>query len=343
MRSFASDNYAGVHPEVLEALAAANTDHARAYGDDEWTARAEGLFRDHFGDQAEMFPVFNGTGANVVGLQVLLRPWDAVICASTAHINVDEGGAPEHLLGVKLIDVAAPDGKLTPDLVRSVHFGVGVVHHSQPKVVSITQSTEMGTVYTPDEIGALAELAHSLDMYLHLDGARISNAAVGLGLPLRAFTTDVGVDIVSYGGTKNGALAAEAVVALRPGLGDLLGFARKNSMQLASKMRFFSAQFVALLDGDLWHRNATNANSMAQRLLAGVSDLPGVELTLPVQSNGLFPTIPRAAIEPLQEASQFYVWNEALDQVRWMCAWDTTESDVDSFVVALRAQVGATG
>ena len=339
MRGFASDNYAGVHPEVLEAIASANVDHAKAYGDDDWTARADVAFREHFGADARAFPVFNGTGANVVGLQVMLRPWEAVICASSAHINVDEGGAPEHQLGTKLIDVATPDGKLTPDLVRSVHFGVGVVHHAQPRVISITQTTEMGTAYSPDEIGALAEFAHSLDMYLHLDGARISNAAATLGVPLRAFTTDAGVDMVSYGGTKNGALAAEAVVCLRPELAEVLGFARKQSMQLASKMRFFSAQFVALLEGDLWLRNASHANAMAHRLVDGVSDVAGVEIGLPVQANGLFPVIPRAAIEPLQEVTPFYVWDEARNQVRWMCSWDTTENDIDTFVAAVRTQL----
>lgn len=343
MRAFASDNYAGVHPEVLAAIADANADHAVAYGDDPWTARAEDAFRHHFGDHARAFPVFNGTGANVVSLEVLLGRWDAVICASTAHINVDEGGAPEHQLGIKLIDVATPDGKLTPDLVRSVHFGVGVVHHAQPKVVSITQSTEMGTLYTPDEIGALADAAHALGMYLHLDGARISNAAASLGLPLRAFTTDVGVDLLSFGGTKNGALAAEAVVVLQPHLGgvaDTIGFARKQSMQLASKMRFFSAQFVALLEGDLWLRNAAHANAMAGRLRVAVDDIPGVEFPLPVQANGLFPVIPREAIAPLQALAPFYVWDEARSQVRWMCSWDTTAEDVDSFVAAVRAQLG---
>jgi len=343
MRSFASDNYAGVHPEVLDAIAAANVDHAKAYGDDPWTARADELFRDHFGAHARAFPAFNGTGANVVGLEVLLRRWDAVVCATSAHINVDEGGAPEHQLGTKLIDVPTADGKLTPDLARSVIFGEGVVHHAQPRVISITQSSEMGTVYTPDEIGALADFAHSRGMYLHLDGARISNAAAALGVPLRAFTTDVGVDLISYGGTKNGALAAEAVVVLQPGLSELadsIGFARKQSMQLASKMRFVSAQFIALLESDLWHRNASHANAMAARLRAAVDGLPGLAFPVPVQANGLFPTLPAASIAPLQEVTPFYVWDESTNQVRWMCAWDTTPEEVDSFAAAVRHQLG---
>ena len=344
MRALASDNYAGTHPDVMAAIVAANVDHAISYGDDPWTARADEVFRSHFGEHARAFPVFNGTGANVVGLQVLMRPWDAIICASTAHINVDEGGAPEHLLGSKLIDVPTPDGKLTPDLVRSAHFGVGVVHHAQPKVVSITQTTEMGTLYTVDEVAALAECAHSLNMYLHMDGARISNAAASLGLPLRAFTTDVGVDVLSFGGTKNGALLAEAVVILQPHLGDVadvVGFARKQSMQLASKMRFFSAQFVALLEGDLWLRNAAHANAMAGRLHVAVASAPGLEFPQPVQANGLFPIMPAHAIAPLQQSTPFYVWNESINQVRWMCSWDTTPEDIDSFATTLLALLAA--
>lgn len=340
MPSFASDNYAGIHPEVLATIAEANHGHVPAYGDDPWTARAEEAFRAHFGAHARAFGVFNGTGANVVGLHSLLRPWEAVVCASTAHINVDEGGAPEHQMGVKLIDLPTPDGKLTPDLVRSATGRLGDVHAVQPRVVSITQSTEMGTIYQPDEIGALADTAHSLGMLLHLDGARISNAAASLGTSMRTFTTDVGVDVLSFGGTKNGALAAEAVVVLQPELNDVadaIGFARKQSMQLASKMRFFSAQFVALLEGDLWLRNAAHANAMAGRLRVAVDDVPGVHFPLPVQSNGLFPVVSESAIAPLQEVARFYVWDEAIHQVRWMCAWDTTADDVDTFAAAVRA------
>lgn len=339
MRGFASDNYAGIHPEVIDAIVAANAEHAIAYGDDPVTAHAHDVFRQHFGDECTVFPVFNGTGANVVGLQVLLRPWEAVICAATAHINVDEGGAPEHLLGVKLIDVPTPDGKLTPEMVRAEVKGVGVVHHVQARVVSITQSTELGTAYTPDEVKALAETAHSLGLYLHMDGARISNAAAGLGVSLRAFTTDAGVDVLSFGGTKNGLLAGEAVVALRPELVEPLGFARKQAMQLASKMRFSSAQLVALLEGDLWLRSAQHANAMAQRLADGVRGIPGVTVAYAVQANAVFAVLPQAAIAPLQAVTPFYVWDDATGLVRWMCSWDTTTDDVDAFIAAVRAEV----
>ncbi|MEZ5114852.1 MAG: low specificity L-threonine aldolase [Candidatus Nanopelagicales bacterium] len=336
MRGFASDNYAGVHPEVLAAIAAVNEGHVSSYGADPVTERAVGLFRDHLGGQAEVFFAFNGTGANVVGLQSLLSTWENVICTSTAHINVDECGAPERFLGSKLHDIPTPDGKLTPDLVRAAYLGKGDVHHVQPKVVAITQSTELGTRYTPDEIGALAEVAHSLDMYLHLDGARIANAAAGLGVGLREITTDVGVDVLSFGGTKNGILGGEAVVALRPGLAERIAFIQKQSMQLASKMRFVAAQFVALLDGDLWLRNATHANRMAQRLHAAVRDIAGLDVVYPVQANAVFASLPAPVIPVLQDAYPFYVWDEASHVVRWMCSWDTTEGDVDAFAALAR-------
>ena len=339
MRGFASDNYAGIHPEVIAAIADVNVDHAIAYGDDPVTERADAVFRDHFGSHARAFPVFNGTGANVVGLQAMLRPWEAVICASTAHINVDECGAPEHILGVKLVDLPTDEGKLTPDVVRAAVTGVGDVHRVQPKVVSITESTELGTAYSPDEVADLADTAHSLGMLLHLDGARLSNAAASLDVTLREITTDVGVDVVSFGGTKNGLLAGEAVVVLRPALADVVGFARKQSMQLSSKMRFTSAQFVALLEGDLWKRSAAHANAMAQRLRDAVADIPGLTVSYPVQANAVFAEIPEAAIEPLQAIARFYVWDESRNQVRWMCSWDTTADDVDHFATAVRAEL----
>ena len=339
MRGFASDNYAGIHPEVLAAIAEANVDHAVAYGDDPITARADEVFRDHFGSHARAFPVFNGTGANVVGLQAMLRPWEAVICASSAHINVDECGAPEHILGVKLVDVSTTDGKLTPELVRAACTGVGDVHRVQPKVVSITESTELGTAYSVDEIADLADTAHALGMLMHLDGARLSNAVAGLDTTFRQVTTDAGVDVLSFGGTKNGLLAGEAVVVLRPGLADVVGFARKQSMQLASKMRFTSAQFVALLEGDLWKRSASHANAMAQRLRDAIEDIPSLTVSYPVQANAVFAQIPRSAIETLQEVARFSVWDESLDQVRWMCSWDTTDADVDEFAAEIHRQL----
>jgi threonine aldolase len=334
-RGFASDNYAGAHPDVLAAMAEANVGHVTSYGYDPVTEAAVGRFRDLLGEQVEVFFVFNGTGANVVGLQPLLRTWESVVCARTAHINVDEAGAPERHLGSKLVDLPTADGKLTPDLVRSVHTSIGDEHRSQPRVVSITQSTEVGTVYTPDEVRALADTAHALDMYLHMDGARISNAAAGLGVELRETTGDCGVDVLSFGGTKNGLVGGEAVVFFRPELARDALYVRKQEMQLASKMRFISAQFLALLTDDLWRHNAAHANAMARRLSDAVRDVEGVCVTQPTQANGVFATLPAEAVAPLQEEFHFYEWDEATHECRWMCSWDTTEEDVDRFAAAV--------
>ncbi len=291
-RGFASDNVAGIHPEVLAAISEVNHGHVVAYGDDPVTAAAVARMREHLGDHVEVFFVFNGTGANLIGLQTMLRPWENVMCAESAHINVDECGAPERILGSKLVDIPTPDGKLTPELVRAAYLGKGDQHHVQPKVVSITQSTEFGTLYSLDELRGLADTAHELDMYLHVDGARISNAAASLGVSLRATTADVGVDALSFGGTKNGLMGGEAVVFFRPELADQAAFIRKQQLQLSSKTRFISAQFLALLDNDLWHRNASHANTMAQRLFQAVKDVPGVHVTRQVQANSVFATLP---------------------------------------------------
>jgi len=333
VRAFASDNYAGVHPEVLEAIAAANTDHAVSYGDDPWTARAQERLRAHFGETAEAHIVFNGTAANVLCFRALTKPWEAVVCAESSHINVDEGGAPEWVAGLKLLPVGTPDGKLTPELVRPRLVRFGDEHAVQPKVISLTQTTELGTLYTPDEVRALVALAREHDMLVHVDGARLANAAAALDLPLRALTTDLGVDAVSFGGTKNGLLAGEAVVLLR----EVEGFAwlRKQSMQLASKMRFLAAQFDALLAGDLWLRSARHANAMAARLAERVRGLPGVQLTQAVEANAVFAILPPGAAERLQEEWRFYTWDEATGEVRWMCSWDTTPEDVDAFAAAV--------
>ncbi|GDX32660.1 threonine aldolase [Actinomycetes bacterium] len=341
MRSLASDNYAGVHPAVLAAIGAANADHAPAYGSDETTTEAVELFRRELGAQVDVFMTFNGTGANVVGLQSLMRTWDAVICASSAHINVDEGGAPEKLLGSKIIDLQTPNGKLTPEQINSVEWRAGDVHQSQPKVVLITQSTEYGTCYSPAEISAIADAAHARDLVLYLDGARIANAAASFNVSLREMTSDAGVDVMSFGGTKNGAMSAEAVVVLNPELqiGHDLGFIRKQYMQLSSKMRFTSAQFIALLTDDLWRANARHANSMAQRLAVGASGLPGLTITQPTQANAIFAQLPPDAIPRLQAHTPFYVWNAARSEVRWVCSWDTTESDVDEFLAALHREL----
>lgn len=340
-RGFASDNYAGVHPDVLAAISAANEGHEPAYGQDAWTAKAAQRFRQLLGSHVETFFVFNGTGANVTGLQTMLRPWEGTICARTAHINVDEGGAPERFLSSKLLDVETPDGKLTPQLVESAVFGRGVEHHVQPRVVSITQSSELGTVYQPAEVAALAATAHSLDMFLHLDGARIANAVASIDEDVRATTVDAGVDVMTFGGTKNGMLGGEAVVFVRPSLAVDYRFVRKQAMQLASKMRFVAAQFLALLTDELWLRNAAHSNAMARRLYDGVRQVPGVSVTQEVQANAVFALLPRPAIEPLQSEHFFYVWDEARSEVRWMCSWDTTSDDVDTFIAAVKRVVSS--
>ncbi|MEV8220340.1 low specificity L-threonine aldolase [Microbacterium sp. NPDC077391] len=341
VRGFASDNYSGIHPEVLAAIAAANDGHQIAYGEDQYTERLQEVFRSHFGERTRAFPVFNGTGANVTGLQAMLPRWGAVISASTAHINVDEGGAPERIGGFKLLTVPTDDGKLTPELVDREAWGWGDEHRAQPLVVSITQSTELGTLYTVDEIKALADHAHERGMKLHLDGARISNAAAALDVPLSAFTTDAGVDVLSFGGTKNGAMLGEAIVVLNPDAADGLLYSRKFNMQLSSKMRFVSAQLIALLEGDLWLRNARHSNAMAQRLRTeveqGIADgsIKGVGFTQPTQSNGVFATLPDGVADRLREKFRFYDWDAARNEVRWMCSFDTQESDVDAFVAEL--------
>jgi len=338
--SFASDNYAGALPDVIEAVAAANHGHAPAYGNDEWTDRLRERFREAFGPEAIGLPVFNGTGANVVALRAVARPYDAVVCAATAHLNVDECGAPERVGGFKLLAVDTPDGKLTPDLVAPRLIRFGDEHAAQPRVVSITQSTEFGTVYEPDEIRALAEQAHARGMLLHVDGARLANAAAALDCSLAQITTDAGVDVLSFGATKNGALGAEAVVLLRSDLGDGVQFMRKQSMQLASKMRFISAQLDALLAGDRWREPAEHANAMARRLHAALAGVEGVHFTQLVQANALFAVLPPAVAEELQREWRFYTWDEPTREVRWMCSWDTTPDEVDGFAGAVRDAVG---
>ncbi|MFC7921550.1 threonine aldolase family protein [Streptomyces cinereoruber] len=339
VRGFASDNYAGAHPEVLAALALANEGHQVAYGEDQYTDHLRRIVHSHFGPSAEAFPVFNGTGANVTALQALTDRWGAVVCAESAHINVDEGGAPERMGGLKLLTVPTPDGKLTPELIDRQAWGWEDEHRAMPQVVSITQNTELGTVYTVDEIRAIVEHAHAKGMKVHLDGARIANAAASLDVPMRAFTNAVGVDVLSYGGTKNGMVFGEAVIVLNPDAVSHMKHLRKLSMQLASKMRFVSVQLEALLAKDLWLRNARHSNAMAQRLAAGVRALDGVEILYPVQANAVFARLPHEVSRRLQERFRFYFWDEAAGDVRWMCAFDTTEDDVDAFLQALKEEL----
>ena len=340
VRGFASDNYAGAHPEALAAIAAANDGHAGAYGNDPWTARLQDVVRDHLGPEAVAYPVFNGTAANVLSLHAVCRPWQAAICTTAAHLNVDECGAPEAVAGIKLLPFEAPDARLTPELVEGAIARVDDEHAVQARVVSITQSTELGTVYGVEEIRAIADVAHSHGLVVHLDGARLFNAAAALGLEPRGFTTDAGVDVLSLGGTKAGLLAAEAVVFLRDGLDDGFRYLRKQTMQLSSKQRFASAQLVALLEDRLWERTAGHANAMAARLAAAVADLAGVTVTRPVESSAVFAILPPAATARLQERWPFYVWDEHTGEVRWMCAWDTTPEDVDAFAADVAAACG---
>ena len=347
-RGFASDNYAGVHPSLLARMAEVNNGHEVAYGEDSETEVFAGVVKDLFGKDAVGFPVFNGTGANVVALQAATKRWEAVICVDTAHINSDEGGAPEKMAGLKLWTVPSPDGKLSVEAAQTQIFDIGVVHRAQPTVISITQTTEMGTLYQPEEIAALADFAHANGMLLHLDGARLSNAAAALGKSFREFTTDVGVDLVSLGGTKIGGLAAEAVIVINAStqrgkeLAEAMPFLRKTSMQLPSKMRFVSAQLNALFENNaaLAIANGKKANAMAQKLYAEIVEIadnhPEISLPNVAQANAVFPILPAKITEALQAEYRFYVWNQATGQVRLMCSWDTEEEDVDGLVALLR-------
>ena len=336
MKGFASDNNSGVHPYVMKALNDVNQEHAIGYGGDEVTARTVKLFQDIFGPEANVFFVYNGTGANVVALQALTKPFNAIICADTAHIHVDECGAPEKHTGCKLLTVETPDGKLTPQLIEKHLHGFGFEHHAQPGVVSVTQVTEMGTLYTLEELRTLSEFVHNKGLFLHMDGARISNAAAALGCEFKDISTDVGVDVLSFGGTKNGLMFGEAVVFLNPEVGRYAKYIRKQTTQLHSKMRFISAQFEAFLKDDLWRKNAEHANSMAQLLSHELKQIDGVQITQKVEANSVFAIVPSYIIEPLQNKYFFYIWDEARNEVRWMTSFDTTESDILSFVNELK-------
>jgi threonine aldolase len=341
VRAFASDNYAGAHPEVLRAIVDANDDHAVSYGDDAWTARAVALLREQFGAAAQPWLVFNGTAANVLALGALCRSWEAVITPTTSHLHVDEAGAPERLAGVKLLTVATADGKLRTSDLAPLLARQGDEHAAQARVVSIANATELGTVYTPQETRALADAAHAEGLALHVDGARLANAAAAQGVRLHALTTDAGVDVVSFGLTKNGALGVEAVVFLTDPPPAGFAWLRKQHAQLASKMRFQAAQVVALLTDDLYARSAGHANAMAGLLAERAAAIPGVRLTREVQANAVFAQLDPAAAATVRAAFPFYTWDEATGEVRWMCSWDTTPEDVEAFVAALRAACGA--
>ena len=338
-RGFASDNASTVHPEVMAAIEAANRGHVYGYGHDRLTEALGERFREEFGEQARAYPVWSGTAANVLSLRATCRPWEAAICAPAAHLNVDECGAPEAIAGVKLLTAPAEHGKLSTESVEGMIERIGDEHAVQPRVVSISQCTELGTVYTVAEVEALARCAHARDLLLHVDGARLANAAAALGVGLGALTADVGVDVLSFGGTKNGLLGAEAVVFLDPDLGEGFEYLRKQSLQLASKMRFLAAQLHALLEDELWLRSATHSNAMAALLAERLAGLETVRITRPVETNAVFAELPFDAISELQRQYDFYAWDERAGEVRWMCSWDTTEEDVEEFAVAVRAAV----
>src|SRR5574344_117314 len=335
-RGFGSDNHSGISPEIIEAIQRANIDHALAYGDDEYCKRTESLFCEYLGEQAKVYFVFNGTGANVLNIDAMCRSHHAVICADTAHINVDECGAPQRIVGCKLLSIPTPDGKLTPELVQTQLHGFGFEHHSQPRAISIAQSTELGTLYSLEEIKALANLAHSYNMYLHIDGARLANAAVSLGCTFKEMTTDLGVDCLSFGGTKNGLLIGESAIILNPELDIDMKYRRKQMTQLCSKMRFIAAQFEEYLTSDLWRRNATHSNKMAQLLNQGLQGIPQIKVMYPVQVNSVFVQMPRKSWHSLLNDYFFYDWDESNNVVRFMCSFDTTEQDIHEFVSAIR-------
>lgn len=336
MRSFGSDNNSGVHPVIMQAIMAANTDHAIAYGDDEWTRKAEKAVR-HLLDNFNTDPVFafNGTGANVIALQACTLPFHSIICADTAHIAVDECGSPAKLTGASLKEVPTSDGKLTPELVRPYLHGFGFEHHSQPKVIAISQTTELGTVYTPQEVKALADLAHEFGMYLFVDGTRIANACAFLNASLKEITVDCGVDIFTLGGTKNGLLMGEALVPLRKELSENLKYYRKQTTQLYSKMRFLSAQFIPYLDEGIWLDNARKSNEAA-RTLATKMHKAGIEITQEVESNAVFFILPKEITDKLRVRYFFYDWDLSRNEMRLVCSWDTTGKDIDAFITYLK-------
>ena len=335
-KGFASDNNSGVHPAIFKLMEEVNTGHVVGYGDDQFTQKAIKVFKDKFGENTEIFFVFNGTGANVLSLSTVTQSFNSVICAETAHIQEDECGAPEKFTGCKLLPVDPINGKLTPNAIQHHLTGFDFEHHSQPRVISISQVTEMGTVYQPKEIQELADLAHKNNMLLHMDGARIANAAISLGLDFRKFTVDCGVDILSFGGTKNGMMMGEAVLFFNRELTLNTKYIRKQSMQLYSKMRFVGAQFLAYFENDLWKETATHANKMAKLLESEIVKIPEIKITQPVNANGIFAIVPQEIIEPLQKRFFFYIWDDTKPEVRWMTSFDTTEQEILEFAAMIK-------
>lgn len=339
--TFASDNFAGVHPEIMVAIQKANVGHAMAYGSDSWTEKSNEIFKNVFGKDAESFIVFNGTAANVCTLKHLFSPWQAIICPFSAHIWTDECGAPQANTGCSLLPVEGKNGKITGDQCEAFLHGKGNPHHVQPAAISITQSTELGTVYTIEEMRQLVHFAHKNNFLFHVDGARLCNAAASLGVSLRALTTDLGVDVLSFGGTKNGLMGAEAVVFLKEGLAENFQYTRKQSMQLSSKMRFLSAQMCALLEGDLWLRNASHANAMAKLLEKNLrKHCPQLPILYPVEANAVFVQLPSMEVlQKLQKKSFFWTWDHERSVARWMTSWDTEPLFVEAFIADLKTLI----
>jgi threonine aldolase len=338
-RGFASDNNAGVHPDILEEIISSNSGHVTGYGSDIYTEKALSLFKEHFCNLTETYFVFTGTAANVLGLSGIMKSWNSIITASTAHLEGDECGAPEKFIGCKVLVVDTPDGKISPELIEKHMHGIDFEHHSQPKVISITQSTEMGTVYTVAEIARIATFAHVRGMLLHMDGARLANAAVSLNLPFKAFTTDAGVDVLSFGGTKNGMMSGESICFLKPGLSDDFKYIRKQGMQLASKMRFISAQYIGYFRNDLWKKCASNSNAMARMLADKLKLIVEVKVTQEVQSNGVFVIMPADIAEKMRYHYFFYPWDERSSEYRLMTSWDTKEEDIEDFIMLLKKEL----
>ncbi|MDA3812797.1 MAG: low specificity L-threonine aldolase [Candidatus Cloacimonetes bacterium] len=336
-RGFASDNNAGIHPEVLKAIQNANIGHCIAYGDDIYTQNAIAKIKEHFGKNIDVYFMFNGTGSNVLGLKMLTESYNSIICAETAHINVDECGAPEKFTGCKLLSVPTKNGKLTIEKIKYHMHDFGFEHHSQPKVISIAQVTELGTVYTSNEIKEITEYAHENEIFVHMDGARICNAAASLDSSLREITMDVGIDVLSFGLTKNGAMNAEAVIFFNKKLSENFKYYRKQGMQLASKMRFMAVQFEALFTNNLWKKIAEHANKMAKVLAERIAEYPQIQITQEVEANGVFAIVPLEIIPKLQREFFFYMWDETNSEVRWMTSFDTTEEDIDIFIEQLKS------
>ncbi len=335
-KHFGSDNHSGIHPDILKAIINANSDHAIAYGEDEYTKRAIKKFKEHFGKDIDVFLLYTGTAANILGLKTITNSFNSIICAETAHLNVHECCGPEKFTGCKLVTISTTDGKLTVDQIKPHIVGVGDPHQAQPKVISITQPTELGTVYTPKEIKEITDFAHENNMLVHVDGARLSNAAASLNVGMKEITQDVGVDLLCFGGTKNGMMFGEAVIFFNKKLSKNFVFFRKQGMQLASKMRFISVQFEALLSNNLWLKNAKHSNKMAQLLYREIKDIPKIKITQKVQTNAIFAIIPKNYVIPLQKEYFFYVFNELTSEVRWMCSFDTTTEDIMNFSNTIR-------